>query len=364
MNKAIVCKLIAALLLLAVPAGKLCAAEIDAADLYRQGRELYLAEEYYDAADKFEKCYMFAANATVRGNALLAQIGAYRMCKLYYREFEAIEKLLERHMEFADYKTLVDREYEIAGLYHDGHRDPAFWALRFIPWLTDEDRTEAVLTKALKRAPFAPQAPQARLKLAYYYEMNGMTEKSLTVLRELLKNHPEAPECRFAMLALANGLFELARHGGDGDGRRISESLEIFNKFLKKYPKAPETDFVNRKVAASRDIQAKHLAEMAEFYRKRGRSETARTYLSRLMQQFPDSQQAPEAEKELVELDRTYLPGEFPARSTPRLPDVRTYAIPEGAERELISPYKESNDFLLPVPDLSDKPDVKGKNNK
>ena len=335
-----------------------------AAARYDNGHKLYVDGDYREAAKAFVDSHLLADSPVIRANSLIAQIGAYRMCKLYYREFEAIEKLLERHMEFADYKTLVDREYEIAGLYHDGHRDPAFWALRFIPWLTDEDRTEAVLTKALKRAPFAPQAPQARLKLAYYYEMNGMTEKSLTVLRELLKNHPEAPECRFAMLALANGLFELARHGGDGDGRRISESLEIFNKFLKKYPKAPETDFVNRKVAASRDIQAKHLAEMAEFYRKRGRSETARTYLSRLMQQFPDSQQAPEAEKELVELDRTYLPGEFPARSTPRLPDVRTYAIPEGAERELISPYKESNDFLLPVPDLSDKPDVKGKNNK
>lgn len=326
------------------------------AELYSKGRELYLAGDYYEAAKKFEECGIVAGNSTIRANSLLARIGAYRMCKLYYREFQAIEELLERHIEFADCKALVAREYEIADLYHKGHRDPSFWALRFIPWLTDVDRTEETLSKAIARAPFAAEAPAARLKLAYYYEMNGMTLKSLAVLKELLKSHPKAGEARFALLALANGMFSLAENGGDGDGKRITESLALFNEFKKRYPNSPENDFVMRRIAQARDIQARHLAEMAEFYRRSGRSETSRAYLAKLVQNFPDSYQAPEAEKELVKLDRTYLPGPAPVRSAARLPDLQTYAIPGSAERKLISPLAAGNDFLLPVPDLSDTP--------
>ena len=346
--------------LLVLTSGSVFATDKEASELYAEGRKLYLAGEYYDAAKKFDDSFLMAKSRNIRANSLLAKIAAYRMCELPYREFQAIEQLLDKYVEFGNYKELVGRQFEIGQMFTNGVREPAFWALRAIPWLKDVDRTEEVLSKALKRSPYAPGAPGALLQLAYWYEMEGRTQESLETLRTLLKNHPQAKECKFALLALGNGLFELAKRGGDGDGNYIAEALLCFREFERRYPGATELDFAKRKIAASRDIQAENLVEMANYYRKNGRSEVASRYLARVMQNYPDSESAPGAEKELLKLDPTYLPGSFPARSDQRLPALKIHKLPEQAEGELLSPLKNKNHFLLPVPDLKGELNSKG----
>ena len=328
-------------------------ASTEAENTYSEGRKLYLAGEYYDAAKKFEESFFMSSVPAIRANSLLAQIGAYRMCKLYYREFLAIEKLLERYPEYADCNALIKREFEIAEMFRTGTREPAFWALRWIPWLKDADRTEEVYSAALKRAPFAPEAASAHMNLALYYEFDGQTLKSLNELRKILRDHPNAPECKYARLALANGLFELSKRG-DGDSRLVNEAIAEFREFCRRYPDATpeELAFANNAIAKARDIQAVRLCEIAEFYRKNGRSEASERYLAQVMSKFPDSVSAPEAEKKLTEMSENYLPGSFPERPEARMPELRGYPIPQEAELVLISPLDKNSPYLLPVPDL------------
>lgn len=330
----------------------LAATDAEAEAKYDAGRKLYLKNDYREAAKCFSDSYILAESSAIRANSLLAQIGAYRMCGLYYEEFKAIELLLDKYAEFGNYQELVDREFEIGEAFHRGRRDPAFWALRWVPWLTGPDYTEEIYKKALKRAPFASKAPQAMLRLAHWYEMENKTTESLDTLRKLLKDHPNAPESKYAMLALGNGLLEIAKNGGDGDGMMVSESLKYFQAFAAEHKESTELNFAKRKIAEARDVQAEHLQNMAEYYRNIGRSEVAARYLAKLVQNFPESRSAAEAEKELTRLDRTYLPGDFAPAPEPRLMPIHAYQIPVEAERELISPLTPGTHFLLPVPDL------------
>ena len=341
------------LTLLTLTAAGLNAAEkLGGAELtYSEGRQLYLAGEYYDAAKKFEESFFMADTPAVRANSLLAQIGAYRMCKLYYREFQAIEKLLDRFPEYADCNAMIKREFEIAELFRTGYREPAFWVFRWVPWLEDVDRTEEVYTAALKRAPYSAEAAAGHMNLAVHYEFNGMTVKSLDELRLILRNHPKSPQAKYAKLALANGLFELSRRG-DGDGRLVTEAVAEFKEFCKAYPDAPETEFAKNRIAEARDIQAVRLCEIADFYLKNGRSEASERYLAKVMSDFPDSVGAPVAEKRLTDISDNYLPAGVPPRPEPRMPDIRSYGIPAEAELVLISPLDGRNHYMLPVPDL------------
>lgn len=344
---------------LAVP---LAASDAEAEAKYSDGRKFYLAGEYRDAAKCFEESYILAASPAIRANSLLAQIGAYRMCGLYFEEFKAIELLLDKYVEYGNYQELVNRQFEIGNAFQQGKREPAFWALRWIPWLVGPDHTEEIYSKTLRRSPYAPQAPQTLLRLAYWYEMEGETKKSLETLRKLLKDHPNAEEAPYAMLALGNGLLEIARCGGDGDGVLVNESLKLLHAYSAGKKDAPELNFAKRKIAEARDIQAETLREMAEYYRRSGRSDVAARYLAKLVQNFPESRPAAEAEKKLSELDNTYLPGDFSPEPEARLMPIHAYSIPVEAERELISPLNPGSHYLLPVPDLKlDKTKPAGK---
>ena len=322
-----------------------------AEDIYSEGHRLYLAGEYYDAAKKFDESFFMAETPAVRANSLLAQIGAYRMCKLYYREFQTIEKLLDRFPEYADCREMIKREFEIAELFRTGTREPAFWALRWIPWLEDVDRTEEVYTAALKRAPYSPEAPAGHMNLAVYYEFAGMTKKSLEELRKILRNHPKSAQAKYAKLALANGLFELSRRG-DGDSRLVTEAVAEFKEFCQLYPQAAEVEFAKNRIAEARDIQAVRLYEIAEFYRRNGRSEASERYLAKVMSDFPDSVGAPDAEKRLTEMSDNYLPAGHPPKPEPRMPDIRSYNLPTETELLLVSPLDPKHHYLRPVPDL------------
>ena len=321
-----------------------------ASSIYQNGYKLYEAGEYYDAAKEFERSRFYAKSPAIRANSLIAQMSAYRMCKLYYREFQMIEELLERYPEYVRCQELIEREFEIGKLFRSGVREPSFWSLRWVSFWVDVDRTEEVYTAALKRAPYSKSAPAAHLQLAIHYDLEGKTRQSLTELRAILEHHPKAPERKYALLALANGLFMLSGRG-DGDSRYVNESVGLFKKFCEEYPDAPEVEFARNTLAKARDVQAARLFEIAEFYRKSGRSEVAERYLAEVMAKYPDSQSAPEAEKNLLKISDNYLPA-IPPETEPRLPDLRTYKIPENAELLLISPNDKDSHYLLPIPDI------------
>ena len=335
----------------------LSASDDAASQTYSEGRQLYLDGDYYAAAQKFESCRYQTGNMAIRANSLIAQMSAYRMCKLYYREFKIIEELLERYPEYVNCKELIAREFEIGQLFRNGAREPAFWALRWVPYLVDVNRTEEVFSAALKRAPYSEFAPGAYMQLAIYFDQEGETLKSIEQLRAILDRHPQSPQSKYALLALADGLFALAGKG-DGDSRYISEAVELFKLFCTRYPDASEIEFARIRLARAKDIQAAKLFEIAEFYRKNGRSEVAERYLAQLMNQFPDSESAPEAEATLVDISENYLPGIPPEKTEPRLVDLKAYPIPEESDLLLVSPGGKDNHFLLEVPDLN----IPGKN--
>jgi len=341
------------LLLCFLGALPLFATDAEAERIYMRGLERYNAGEYREAAGLFEDSCLEAESGAIRANSLLAQIGAWRMCGLRYKEFQAIERLLSEYPEYAgNFIGMVEREFEIALDFCHGWRDPAYWSLRWIPWLTDADKSQEIFETALKRAPFAKQGPWARLHLAYLYQEQGMTKKAMEQLRLMIKQYPESELTRYAYLALADTLFELAKRG-DGDGRYIREATEVLHEFERRYTDRDERDWSKRKLIEAGDIQAERLREMADFYRKNGKTDVSNRYLARIVREYPSSTSAVEAESDLAEQDNTFVPGDFPKQEGSRLPQYQAHKIPaQQAQDVLILPGAGGNHYLLPVPDL------------
>lgn len=336
-------------LLLMLGGSLLVADDTEASRLYQKGLDQVKAKEHYDALKTFKEAEVMAKSNTIRANSIRAQIGAAKLAGLPWREFELIEELLRRFPEYANVPAAVDREYELGDLYFKGKREPAFYAMRMIPWLVGPDKTEEIYTAALKRAPYADQAPAARLRLAFIYDQKGETKKSLDELRTVVKVFPKSSSYKLALLALGYGCYEMAIRG-DGDGRYARECAAMSELFIEKFPEDPAIPMVRRNLQRIRDAQAKQLYEMAEFYRRQGRKEASGRYLARVVREFPETEVAPRSENQLSELDRTFTSGDF-SDASPRHESYKTFKLPEEAERILLVPGERGN--LLPVPDLS-----------
>ena len=325
----------------------------EAVKAYEEGLKLFNAKEYYDALKKFKESELLAKSNTIRANSLRAQIGAARKAELPWQEFELIEALLARFPEYADVPASVKREYQLGDMFFKGKREPAFYAMRKIPWLVGPDKTIEIYTRALKRAPYAAEAPAARLRLAFVYDQKGDVLKSLEQLRIVEKSFPESTSYKLALLALGYGCYEMALRG-DGDGRYARECAEMSAKFLKLFPKDVSVPMVKRNLQRIRDAQASRLYDMAEFYRRQGRSEASARYLARVVREFPETAAAPGAESKLAELDRTFIPGDFPSGGEERFVKYKSAALPEEAESVLFFPGEKGKNNLFPIPDLKE----------
>lgn len=325
--------------------------DAEAAKAYQKGLDQIKEKKYYAALKSFKDSELQAKSNTIRANSVLAQIGAAKLAGLPWREFELIETLLKNYPEFADVPASVKREFELGDLYFQGKREPAFYAMRSIPWLTGPDKTAEIYSAALKRAPYSSHAPSAHLRLAFIYDQRGEVAKSLNELRIVEQKFPDSSSYKLALLALSYGCYELAMRG-DGDGRYAMECAELSAKFLKKYPGDPSTVMVKRNLQRIRDVQARRLYDMAEFYRRQGRKEAAGRYLARVVREYPETVIAPASEKELANFDKSFVPGDFPAGAGPRFERYKAAMLPQEAERVLLFPEENGKHNLLPVPDL------------
>ena len=112
-------KKITLLLLLYIGNTLLWAADADAVRVYDEGFKAYQAGDYYKAANLFEDVRILADSPTIKANALRALVNAWKMSGMPYREFKAIETLLSDYPEFANFKELVLREYELGKAYYN-----------------------------------------------------------------------------------------------------------------------------------------------------------------------------------------------------------------------------------------------------
>ena len=318
---------------------------------FQKGLEAIEARNYYGAAKRFLDAEFLADTVSLKAKAVQAAVEAYRKANVYYKEFECIEKLLNSYPALVNYPALVDREYEIGDLFFAGHRDPAYWPLRWIPWLKGEDRSEEIYSKALKHAPFAQSSPLAKLRLSALLIDRGKPQEAMPHLREIIEKHSNSKVCKFAYLELGTALFELSQRG-DGDGKYNQECVRVMKEFVLKFPDASERDWAEKIILKSKDTAAERILGMARFYDRINRPDPAERYLNSVLQKYPDTEAAEKSEELLVKMDKTFAPEAFRPEIESRIQTFPNVPIPEEHSELLVVPENSDGKWLLPIRDL------------
>jgi len=341
------------ILLLAVAAVvPLRADDAESSSIFKEALKAFNDKDYVDAAELFAKAENKADSVDLKLKAALREVESYRKAGYRGKEFDAIEKVIRRYPGHIDYKKLVDREFALGDAYFHGYADPAFWSLRFIPFLTDKDRMFEIYEAALKHAPFAPAGATARLRLAVRCLKADKNDKALTLLKEIIRIYPDTEAARYAMLELGNAFSEMSL-AGDGDGKHFDEAMSIFKEFKEKYPNLSENEWVKHSEAKARNAYAQRLHNIAAFYHREGRDEPAAAYLMEVMRRFPDTKPAAESEKLLTQIDKNYFPEKVAPAVAPEYPKYETLKFPEEPRKLLLAPENSNGKFLLPIYDLN-----------
>ena len=331
-------------------------AKNDAAALavFQKGLDLEREGDYRKAAKRYLDAELLTSDKTVKTNALSNAARSFRQAELYGKEFDCIERLIKEHMGRIDFTGAVNREYEIADAFYRGHRDAMF---EWLPFIKDSDRFLECSEAALEHAPCAESAGAVRLRLGSLYLEKQKPDKAIEKFEEVRNLHPGSDSAYYAELGLADVYCQLAERG-DGDGHWATLAIEQLDHFAETYPKAPEIQWVKEQRLAIDKIQAKRLYDLARYYHRTGRDDLAERNLSKVVQDYAETEHAIPSEKFLAEIDETYeAPPDSMPRKDPAHYDFARNPIPLEDADLLIAPENSDGKWLLPIRDL--KKDIK-----
>lgn len=163
------------------------------------------------------------------------------------------------------YADVQERElYELARAALDNNRFPI--AI---------ERLEALDT----RYPFGAHAEQAQLELIYAYYENNNWEEARAAASRFIRLHPDHPQADYAyylrgLAAWQAGRFSLERlRLVDISKRDLGASRDAYNDFRQLIQRFPQSEYApdaQQRIVYLRELLARHELHVADFYLRRG----------------------------------------------------------------------------------------------
>ncbi|UDQ97106.1 outer membrane protein assembly factor BamD [Lentisphaerota bacterium WC36G] len=322
-----------------------------AAKSLKEAKKLELAKDYRDAADKYLEVRLYSDINKTKAKAVQKAAECYEKAGLLFEQFKCLERLIKSYPHYVDFAEVVDKQFAIADKFFAGHRDPEFYSLRWVPWLTGEDKSAEIYEKAIANAPFSKYSAQATLRLAKMKVKEELYEDAMKLFRKVIYDHSKSKSAEFAYLEMIMLLTSLSK-SGDGDGRMAYEAIQLITSYKEKYPNSKEIEWVDKQLIITKNNAARRLYNIAKFYKRYNNEKAAKDYLEEIIQRYDTSKTVVQAEDMLSSIDPNFELSELPPKIKSEYIPYQKHEMLSSPRKILIVPENSNNKWLLPIRDL------------
>ncbi len=137
-------------------------------------------------------------------------------------------------------------------------------------------------------------APLTQIRIGDTYFEEGSYEESAVEYEQFLNIHPHHKYAPYAQYQLAMSFFKKIKTI-DVSYSPAQRALQEFEKLLVTYPRNPYVDVVESRIQMCKKILAEYELYVGKFYFKKGSYSAAALRFNRILQNYPDSKEVPEA---------------------------------------------------------------------
>lgn len=373
---------------------------------FQQAARLY-EEKKWEAAEKQLKAISKTYdNYAVKEDALYLLGEIYFQTKRYAKATDTFDTLVHRFPSSRYQPKISSRMFTIAGVWLDfpdvvkpsdiklasnlenateeikvpaqkrDSWDPTL-AVPVLPNLHDNTRplfdTEGRALEALKSIwlndPTSDLADDALMMTASHYLRKGDSVRADEYFAALRQNYPDSPHFKNSYI-LGSHVKLMSYEGADYDGTRLEEAKQLNESAMRMWPDDELKARLEQEQKAIRDAEARREWERVQFYRKKGRLDSAGIYCRELIRLYPDTPYAKQAEQFLAEnpIPRKTNPVPQPAKKSgpegwnwrlfPQLDKVPERDAPDDEDEET---QDEPSRRFFPLPQESQPYDDTGR---
>jgi len=209
-----------------------------------------------------------AAQARFRQAQLLEQQGKVEDA------FDAYGLYLERFPGSGLYAAAINRQAAIAQAAAAGQVKSNFLGIKS---KLSIEKTVAMLGKVRDHAPKSSVAAEAQFTIGNLYQKKHKSKEAIQAYRQLVLDQPACSEAPEALFRVGIIMIEDAERGNQNQAN-VDQARETFNDYLIQYPGHSRNAEAHKLIGAldHRDLQRS--LEIAEYYMKTGKPESAKVY--------------------------------------------------------------------------------------
>lgn len=234
----------------------------------------------------------------------------------YYKAFDALQVIVEKHPNYERFKETIGAQYEIANALVNGSRNRV-WGV--IPGFKNRGQGVEYLESIIKTAPYSEYAPIGLMTIARTQQKLGETDAAIDALDRMVNNYPQSFLAPDAYLGLAKAHSDLVQ-GPNYDQASTQQALTYYQDFLILFPNDPAVSNASSGHDAMRTMLAESKMQMANFFDYyRDNYVAARVFYNEAITIYPESEVAARARARLETID-AILAGKGPKK--PKAPDI------------------------------------------
>lgn len=270
-----------------------------------EGEQVYQkAKQADDSGNRRRAIKFYDKAASQYPFAKSSEMARYRQAQLLEEKgdilgaFNAYDKFLARYPGSNMYPTVLNRQVSMAQSAAEGQIKTNFLGIKSKLSL---EKTVEMLDKLRAHAPKSRVASKAHFTKGRLYESKRKGKEAIAAYRELVRDQPDSPEAPEALFQVGVILMDEAKRGNQNQAN-LDLAREAFNDYLIQYPGHSRNAEARRHLqgVAGQDLQRSY--DIAEFYLKTGKIESAKVYYRDITRRSGDEKIRNAAKARLKEL--------------------------------------------------------------
>lgn len=263
-------------------------------DQFDWAMELFEQGDFEQAAREFRSLVYHYVDSEYAPDAQYYSGRATEEAGKYYRAFKEYQKTIDLYPFSDRIEDIVRRQYFIAQMFQKKDT-PRIMELELSFSL---DRAVEIYQNVIDNMPYGEYAEKALFEKASCYRRMRKHSEAIGVYDRLITDYPNSslvPEARYQ---LAFAKYEASLES-DYDQRLTREALEAFERLKETGISREKIEKIERAELELQERKATSQLDVADFYFRQRRYDSALMYLKRVVENYPQTQSAEKAQEQI-----------------------------------------------------------------
>ncbi len=207
------------------------------------------------------------------------------------------QKLIDKYPYSDRIKETIHREFDIANKFAQGNKMKVLG----MAVLSGQDKALELYKHIVKNAPYGTYGDQAQFQMGELYKNQGEYEEAQKAYQAVVDEYPNSELVAKARYQIAN-MSMLASKKSQYDEKHAEKAIEEFEGFKNNFPTSEQSLEAEESIKALRESKAKVNFDIAAFYDKQKKYESAKVYYQEVIKKYPETAVAAKAKTRVEEI--------------------------------------------------------------